>query len=1478
MGEIHFLNTLGGITHLTAIDESVADSGASADGVIVWDNSASEFKYMTLDNLQDEIDTSGSAGFSASDITGATDLGNNVASGDSIVIHDTSASALAEMTIGNLQAYMQSNLTFTTNTNTNQLTTFQLEDNAGTEVTISHAKEVKLIGGTGITTAWTDTSNGSDGDPYDMTISLDIDEITSNASDADSVLTIDGDGTLTAEAKLQFNETNGLVIQTNKGIRINNADDNRNARLYNSGASSYSNIDFWTGNNNTPRKVMSIDHLGKLSLGHDGTNKTFVFPANNTGASAGDVLAFPSSGYELEWVANPDTNTNRLTTFTLTGDSGTNQTIADSNTLTVAGGNAISTVVGATDTITINHDDTSSQASVNNSGRTYIQDITLDTYGHVTGITSATETVTDTNTTTTADVVTALNADLGGNFTVGTQSNDIATFTGGLNIPGASAATNNTPPYDGYQFRDRQDLGMFEENYSILIKAPEEIYMQLDSNNNNSDDAFFAITKNGKTSHSGSHTQIFKVMETGNVYLPIDSAKLYFGADDDMFITHDGSHATIQNDTGLLNLDGQTGIYADVNGSNIFRIMSDHVGSWRDFRAWSQTRIRFYDADTSNYVALRAPDTVSSNLTWKLPDADGSAGQVLTTDASGNLSFTSKTVNTDTNTTYSAGTLLDLSSTTFNVDLSEATEAAVAVADDYFLFLDGGATGTAKKEAIADLVAAIAGNNITATNGVLSVAADTNTTYSAGTGLALSTTTFNLDVDGLTDIGEGINDADLLIIDNGANGTTRKTTFSRVKTWIGDNVSELRIRDARNEGPSTSTEMRPTDFADKSATFTFTDDITSSTNAWDAVMTMKGWSDNYRAWQIFSASDSSSNSVDTEPLYFRTGEADLNTTLTSDDGGWGVRREILTFPGTTPNADGSANQVLRTNGSGALTWENQTDTTYSAGNGLALSGTTFSINDPVNLSQLTESSDATSDKILLWDESTSAWKYMTLDDLQDSIDTTGSGGESNQNAFSNVAVSGQTTVAADSATDTLTLVEGSNVTITTNASTDSVTIASLNTNTTYSGGTNLTLVGTTFNVDDAFLKNNANDSTSGTLTAANFVTAGSLTVGTNIVHQGDTNNTISFGTDTQSFNTSSSTRLFIDTAGEIGIGTTSPVPKLHIYGNDTSTNTNSAAHTGITIENAGTGDATLSFLETGTQRWMMGLDNSDSDKFKIETGATSLGTGAAFTIATGGDVGINQTSPAAQLHIKGSENSWDKHIRLENHDTTDYGAIVVDNQGMKFRIFTNTHDFYFRDNDNNTLLQIQDGAGIKFNNAYEFPTSDGSANQVLTTDGNGTLTFENAGGGSSTDSFMIFGEESDDYLGPASAGNANGFSFSYGNGAQNTTKSATGADFGIPLGCDCTLKAVYIHFGNKNSRTSSTNLSIDVFKNNAQLNQPMTGNASGSGGNSYIVSKTNYNINFSAGDTFNMRVESPTTYTTATQVGPARMTAYFERQ
>ena len=59
------------------------------------------------------------------------------------------------------------------------------------------------------------------------------------------------------------------------------------------------------------------------------------------------------------------------------------------------------------------------------------------------------------------------------------------------------------------------------------------------------------------------------------------------------------------------------------------------------------------------------------------------------------------------------------------------------------------------------------------------------------------------------------------------------------------------------------------------------------------------------------------------------------------------------------------------------------------------------------------------------------------------LDGIATGAEVNQNAFSNVVV-GSTTIAADSKTDTLTLVAGSNVTITPDATNDKITISSTN--------------------------------------------------------------------------------------------------------------------------------------------------------------------------------------------------------------------------------------------------------------------------------------------------------------------------------------------------------------------------------------------------------------------------------------------------
>jgi len=73
------------------------------------------------------------------------------------------------------------------------------------------------------------------------------------------------------------------------------------------------------------------------------------------------------------------------------GDLSTNRTLAvgAGNGITVAA-DSVSAKAGngiTVDSTGINHADTSSQASVTASGRKYVTGVTLDTYGHVTGLT-----------------------------------------------------------------------------------------------------------------------------------------------------------------------------------------------------------------------------------------------------------------------------------------------------------------------------------------------------------------------------------------------------------------------------------------------------------------------------------------------------------------------------------------------------------------------------------------------------------------------------------------------------------------------------------------------------------------------------------------------------------------------------------------------------------------------------------------------------------------------------------------------------------------------------------------------------------------------------------------------------------------------------------------------------------------------------------------------------------------------------------
>ncbi len=99
-------------------------------------------------------------------------------------------------------------------------------------------------------------------------------------------------------------------------------------------------------------------------------------------------------------------------------------------------------------------------------------------------------------------------------------------------------------------------------------------------------------------------------------------------------------------------------------------------------------------------------------------------------------------------------------------------------------------------------------------------------------------------------------------------------------------------------------------------------------------------------------------------------------------------------------------------------------------------------------------------------------------------------------------------------------------------------------------------------------------------------------------------------------------------SGYVGIGTAAPQWPLNVY--NSSSGTNPLAM----IEQASTGDAGLSFYLTGGAQVTMGIDNSDSDMFKISRSGT-LGTTDQVVITSAGNVGIGHTAPGAPLSVNG---------------------------------------------------------------------------------------------------------------------------------------------------------------------------------------------------------------------------------------------------
>ena len=101
------------------------------------------------------------------------------------------------------------------------------------------------------------------------------------------------------------------------------------------------------------------------------------------------------------------------------------------------------------------------------------------------------------------------------------------------------------------------------------------------------------------------------------------------------------------------------------------------------------------------------------------------------------------------------------------------TSSGTITSSANLVIADGGTIGSASD---TDAITIAAGGGVTFSQAV---------TLSGGvTSLGID----NIDIDGATDIGAALVDADLMIVDDGAGGTNRKSTMSRLKTYILSSV------------------------------------------------------------------------------------------------------------------------------------------------------------------------------------------------------------------------------------------------------------------------------------------------------------------------------------------------------------------------------------------------------------------------------------------------------------------------------------------------------------------------------------------------------------------------------------------------------------------------------------------------------------------------------------------------------------------
>lgn len=236
---------------------------------------------------------------------------------------------------------------------------------------------------------------------------------------------------------------------------------------------------------------------------------------------------------------------------------------------------------------------------------------------------------------------------LHGNLTIDTNGN--ITKTGGLNISPTFLTSfgNNDTSVDGnvYITRNSYSTGTaagftFAQHHETTDAVNFTFYRSRGTGNSqtvisNGDD----IVDLAFVGHDGTSTPIgagnISCQVDGTVSTGIIPGRFRFALHDGVTSGPSGLRAVAElSSTGVWKVNS----IQNYSGTDL-TVTATNVKIAGDLQINARGDLRFADSDSSNWVAFQAPTIVSSNVTWTLPGADGSSGQVLSTNGSGTLTW-----------------------------------------------------------------------------------------------------------------------------------------------------------------------------------------------------------------------------------------------------------------------------------------------------------------------------------------------------------------------------------------------------------------------------------------------------------------------------------------------------------------------------------------------------------------------------------------------------------------------------------------------------------------------------------------------------------------------------------------------------------------------------------------------------------------------------------------------------------------------